>query len=856
MKLFLKSRNYYFKEILAFLFLLLAVYFFSRQRLEIITSVKTVESAQMNYVWLGLLITVVYILLQGLMYVYCFRAVGNNISLGSAVRLFLKRNLVSVFLPGGGVTSLAFFTKDIEKQNVTKAKINFASYFYGIIGILSLVLVAVPVLLYEGLAHTLSGNIWLSFIVLTVFVVALIGLSYSFLKQGRVYKKVVKFFPQAQAVSEEITSGNFSMRHLMLALACSTVIEFTGMLHMYIAMLALHLPANIEVCISGYIIATIFLAVSPFLRGLGAVEISLTYILMAHGFDRVQGLSVTILYRVFEFWAPLVIGALSFLFNKENLILRIFPAVLIFLLGCINIVSVLTPPIADRVKLLLQFLPQSAIHASNVFVLLLGVVLIVCSAFLLKGLRNAWILALMVSIFSLIGHITKAIDYEEASLALFAVITLLITRKQYYLKGNKSLQEFNWLTALAIFGAVIIYGIVGFYFLDKRHFGIDFSWHQSISATLRNLIFIDSGLHPLTRFAKSFETSLNILGVASVVLLLYSFIKPYVYEHETERHDLEKAHSLIEKYGRSAMDYFKTYADKNLFFSENFDAFVAYKFTAGYAVALEEPVCEDKPDIISAVVNEFDAFCFNNNLKTAYYRIDEQRLDLFTQLDKKSVIIGQEAIVDTEQFSLEGRDRKSLRNGLNSLNKKGFKIITYNPPLSDGLLQKLKFVSDDWLNVTDRDEMVFAEGMFNWDEIKAQTVITLESSDEKVMAFLNLVPDYKKDEATYDLIRKTADAPGANMDALIIELIKYCQTNKIKYLNLGLAPMSGIEEAKNLPERTIKFAFEKLKQFKHYQGLRDFKDKFDPVWQTKYLVYENSYDLIQLPIALNKVMKA
>ncbi|MDB5013044.1 MAG: hypothetical protein JWQ25_1246, partial [Daejeonella sp.] len=67
--------------------------------------------------------------------------------------------------------------------------------------------------------------------------------------------------------------------------------------------------------------------------------------------------------------------------------------------------------------------------------------------------------------------------------------------------------------------------------------------------------------------------------------------------------------------------------------------------------------------------------------------------------------------------------------------------------------------------------------------------------------------------------------------------------------------LSGIEVGKDLPEKTIKFAYEKLQQFKHYQGLRDFKDKFNPSWQNKYLIYENHYDLISLPTALNKAMK-
>jgi len=90
---------------------------------------------------------------------------------------------------------------------------------------------------------------------------------------------------------------------------------------------------------------------------------------------------------------------------------------------------------------------------------------------------------------------------------------------------------------------------------------------------------------------------------------------------------------------------------------------------------------------------------------------------------------------------------------------------------------------------------------------------------------------------------------------LIIALIDYCKLNKYKSLNLGLAPLSGIDQAKDLPEKTLKFAYERLQQFRHYRGLRDFKEKFLPAWQNKFLIYENHYDLISLPNVLNKVMK-
>ena len=89
---------------------------------------------------------------------------------------------------------------------------------------------------------------------------------------------------------------------------------------------------------------------------------------------------------------------------------------------------------------------------------------------------------------------------------------------------------------------------------------------------------------------------------------------------------------------------------------------------------------------------------------------------------------------------------------------------------------------------------------------------------------------------------------------LMVELINYCKEKGYHSLNMGMAPMSGIGTPKDFRERTIKFGYEKIKRFQHYRGLRNFKEKFDPRWENKYMIYEHHFDLLLLPAALNKVM--
>ncbi len=619
-------------------------------------------------------------------------------------------------------------------------------------------------------------------------------------------------------------------------------------------MKATGMQPSFEAAVVGYIVATIFLIISPFLRGLGAIELSLAIILQGYHFLPVDALAITFLFRIFEFWLPLAAGIISFALKGKELFLRLFPPVMIFLLGVINIISVLTPPIASRVKLLKEYIPISSMETTNLLVILMGLTLIITAHFLLRGLRTAWVLALTISIVSCIGDIVKALDYEEALIALFVTIVLLLTSKQYRIKSNPGLVNIGVITGISTFLVVLIFGGIGFYYLNVKHFGTDFTWKQSVSYAIRTFGLLNNAdLHPLTRFGQEFLLFIKVLGAGSWTFLFYTIIRPTIHKANNIEESLQTAQYLLKQYGDSPLDYFKISSDKLLYISLNYEAFISYRVANGFAIVLEEPVCSEANKTLA--MQQFEEMCRMKGFNPVYYRVDEDSLYHFETFNRKKLLIGQEGILETDKFSLEGRERKSLRNALNSLNKKGYKMQVHKAPQTGLLLQALQQVSDEWLQANDMEEAIFSQGMFDWNEIRSQDVITISDPENKVVSFLNIIPDFTPHECTYDMIRKTNDAPGGCMDALIVELIKYAKDKGYQYVNFGLAPMSGIEIPDNTAERVVKFAYEKIKRFRNYQGLRDFKEKFVTRWLNKYLVYKNDFDLIQLPAVLNKVMQ-
>lgn len=844
--------KFFWQFFVAIFMIAMAAFFIRAEHIEVIKITAQLQSSDPVYISLGIALTIVYVLAQAVMYIYSFKALNKKIPLGLAVKLFLKRNLVSIFLPAGGFSSLVFFTKEVEKEGISKSQIHLASTLFGFCSILSVVVVGIPVLGIALLFTKLGTAELLSFVFLLLLTAGLVWLIYSIAKKGAAYKWLARIRPSLTTILDDMIDQKVSRKQFWNTLLVSIGIEVIGIVHLYISMLALGLNASWPAAIIGYMVMVILLIASPFLRGLGTIEISLTFILQQFGFPIVAAATITLLFRFFEFWLPLIAGILSFMTKKDNLILRVLPAFIILILGIVNIISSITPAIPARLRLVKNLLPEDVIVTSNALVLVFGLILVMLSIFLLQGSRRAWYIAVALTAFSFFGHLLKAADFEEAILAFVAGSVLWYTSGNYKLRPHPRFISINYFVLIYAALAVMAYGVLGFYFIDKRHFGIDFKFTEAIKAVLKLLFLVDDkALVARTHFGKHFEDSIYFAGASLILFFVFSLLKPYFSKPYNKEADFDTANDLLKSFGCSALDYFKTYPDKFLFFNESKSAFISFKITRHFAIVLEDPVAETAAEKLD-MVNQFEVFCKENGFISAYYRVPERSLEFYHALGRKSIPIGEEAILNLSTFTMDGGKMKTTRSAVNRLTAEGFELKVYKAPIKEGLLQKLEKVSDNWLQELQQKEVAFTQGVFDASILKEQTILTIEDQEEKVYAFLNLIPDYAPGEATYDLIRKIKDAPNGVLDMLLAKTFLYLKEQGYTSANMGLAPLSGMEDV-NVTQKTIKYAYENLKVFGQFKGLRKYKEKFFPSWEKKYLIFSHNYHLLQVPRALKRV---
>jgi phosphatidylglycerol lysyltransferase len=222
--------------------------------------------------------------------------------------------------------------------------------------------------------------------------------------------------------------------------------------------------------------------------------------------------------------------------------------------------------------------------------------------------------------------------------------------------------------------------------------------------------------------------------------------------------------------------------------------------------------------------------------RTVFYEIGAAHLPLYLDLGLTLLKLGEEGRVPLESFSLEGGARKDLRYTHRRLAKEGCTFEVAPPDRVPPLLPDLKAVSDAWLEEKKVREKGFSLGRFDPGYL-LRFPAALVRREGRIIAFANVWPGADAEEVSIDLMRHLPDAPRGVMEFLFIEIMLWGKAQGYRWFNLGMAPLSGIEDRALAPtwNRIGAFVFRHGEHFYNFQGLRSYKQKFDPVWEPRYL---------------------
>jgi phosphatidylglycerol lysyltransferase len=303
--------------------------------------------------------------------------------------------------------------------------------------------------------------------------------------------------------------------------------------------------------------------------------------------------------------------------------------------------------------------------------------------------------------------------------------------------------------------------------------------------------------------------------------------------HLPDRTELDRAAEVIAS-SRDSSTNLVLVGDKALLWSSSARGLLSYGVSGRSWVALGDPLGDEEDR--EELAWRFRELADRHGGWTVFYEVGVEHLPLYIDLGLTLLKLGEEAKVPLAAFSLEGSNRRALRRTQRQMERDGVNFTVVPPEEVPPLLPQLRAISDAWLEEKRTREKGFSLGRF--DEVYiSRFPLALARQNGVLLAFANIWTTRPKTELSIDLMRYTPAAPGGVMQFIFTELMLWGRAQGFRSFRLGMAPFSGLESRALAPlwTRVGAFMYRYGEHFYNFQGLREYKEKFDPVWEPRYL---------------------
>ncbi|KJZ64891.1 bifunctional lysylphosphatidylglycerol flippase/synthetase MprF [Pseudomonas fluorescens] len=544
-----------------------------------------------------------------------------------------------------------------------------------------------------------------------------------------------------------------------------------------------------------------------------------------------------LLYRLIYVVLPLLVACVFLLINEGQ---RLFQtrqtlraasglaapilAVLVFLSGVVLLFSGVTPEIDTRLEHIGFLIPHRLVDASHFGASLVGVLCLLLAQGLRRRLSAACMLTTILLLVGALLSLLKGFDWEEACLLILTASLLGVFRRSFYRPSRLTEVPFSPLylaSSLCVLGASIWLLLFAYQDVPYSH---QLWWQFTLDADA-------------PRGLRSLLGAAVLLVVVSLTWLLRT-ARPVI--HLPTPDELGRAVKILMASAQPDGGLALT-GDKALLFHPNDEAFLMYARRGRSLVALYDPIGPTQQR--AEMIWQFRDLCDIHHARPVFYQVRAENLPYYMDIGLTAIKLGEEARVDLLRFDLEakGKEMKDLRYTWNRGTRDGLSLEIFEP--GHAPMDELKVISDAWLTGKNVREKGFSLGRFSDDYIKHFRVAVIRFEGRPV-AFANLLETYGHDLASLDLMRAHPDAPKLTMEFMMVGLIQHYKNHGYARFSLGMVPLSGLQPRRGAPltQRLGSMVFRRGEQLYNFQGLRRFKDKFQPDWEPRYMAVPAGLD--------------
>ncbi len=555
---------------------------------------------------------------------------------------------------------------------------------------------------------------------------------------------------------------------------------------------------------------------------------------------------------------------------------RVVLSLAVAAMGLVNLASALLSHPPERLKAIRRLVPTELLDTSRTFTLLAGALLLVTAWGLRRGKRRAYVTALLLCAVSVPVNLLKALDIEEAVVAVGLMFLLGISADAFRVRSRGFSRASLKSGAVWFALSLTAYIIVG---------ELALKWNYGVGTSL-GLAFRDAGYYLLgigrpvaivtwpmpgaeARIVTWYHRSLPLLGLAFVLYLGVGSLRP---ARHRRRHRAEAAQvaGLLREHGDSTVSAFALADDADYFFSPNRRAVIAYRFEADTLLVIGDPLGPEEE--LMPLLRSFVQFCRDSDWQCAFFQARPERLELYRAMGFRWVHIGEDPVIRTAPFTLAGGVMGDVRRSVRKCEEAGVSVRHFIPgtnPFGPGsgseYTDELRAISNQWLHAHAGGEKTFCMGRF--DEHRLDEVwlaVAWNGPHRRVEGFVTWVPVWARHGWALDLMRRRDDALPGTMELLVARSVEMARERGDALMSLSLSALArvGPEHAPGtdavpalIPpqpdtDRAREFLSQHLARFYDFKGLFRWKKKFNPEFEDRYLVYPGPLALPRVALAL------
>ena len=508
-----------------------------------------------------------------------------------------------------------------------------------------------------------------------------------------------------------------------------------------------------------------------------------------------------------------------------------------------DLVSAVTPNVRWRGRALAHIEAVQELSVFHALAVPVAAVLLICAYFLYRRRRRALHLAIALLLALALFNLLKGLDFEEAVGDLGVAALLWWGRSSFYVE-HEPLERRSALLRVPLVAASGL--LLSFLLVAVAAHNASF---DAIVRETGDLLLWQAGPLRFRDELGRLDLAVGLIGIGTLATAAYLLFRPLAAPRDLPDPKARAlARELVREHGHDTLAYFKLRADKRYLFTDDQRAFVGYRVESGVLIVSGEPVGPE--DALPELLTKLARFAEQRGLRVAAVGVSAATKPLFEQLGLRSLYLGDEAIVKSDSFSLEGRAIRKVRQSVSRLEKHAYSCtIATVATLEPAVIAEAEQAALQWLG--DTDDRGFSMALDADIASHGETLLVLaRDADGELRGVQHLVPSYGRKAVSLSMMRRHPAAPNGLTEYMIVKTIEELRERGIDELSLNFAAFARLlHSPEGVAERLVRRLLQLADSFFQIERLYRFNDKFDPRWEARYLMHEGALNLPRAALA-------